>query len=100
MKLQRERDGRKGTPEAEALENIKDAIQEYLAVVDDPLRGQRIREVEVVVAFLALPEIRGIHYLDAVRATDADGKRRVHLKRRRLLPKTDYDLCRLTREAA
>lgn len=38
-----------GTTEAEALENIKDAIREYLAVVDDQLRGQQIREVDVVV---------------------------------------------------
>lgn len=38
-----------GTTEAEALENIKDAIREYLAAVDDQLQGQQIREVEVVV---------------------------------------------------
>jgi predicted RNase H-like HicB family nuclease len=37
-----------GTTEAEALENIRDAIREYLAAVDDQLRGQQIREVEVV----------------------------------------------------
>jgi hypothetical protein len=33
----------------EALENIRDAIREYLAVVDDHLKGQETREVEVVV---------------------------------------------------
>jgi len=38
-----------GATEAEALENVKDAIREYLAVVDDQLRGQQVREVEVVV---------------------------------------------------
>ena len=38
-----------GATEAEALENIKDAIREYLAVVDDQFRGQQIREVDVVV---------------------------------------------------
>ena len=36
-----------GATEAEALENIKDAIREYLAVVEDMLRGKEIREVEV-----------------------------------------------------
>jgi predicted RNase H-like HicB family nuclease len=38
-----------GVTEAEALENIKDAIREYLAVVDEQLRGEEVREVEVVV---------------------------------------------------
>jgi predicted RNase H-like HicB family nuclease len=38
-----------GATEAEALENIKDAIREYLAVVDEQLRGEEVREVEVVV---------------------------------------------------
>ncbi len=36
-----------GATEAEALENIKDAIREYLAVVDERLRGGQIREVEL-----------------------------------------------------
>jgi predicted RNase H-like HicB family nuclease len=36
-----------GTTEAEALENIKRAIEEYLAVVDGELKGATIREVEV-----------------------------------------------------
>ena len=36
-----------GTTEAEALENIKQAIEEYLAVVDGELNGATIREVEV-----------------------------------------------------
>ena len=38
-----------GATEAEALENIKDAIREYLAAIEDRLRGEQIREVEVVV---------------------------------------------------
>ncbi len=38
-----------GSTEAEALENIKDAIREYLSVVDEQLRGEDVREVEVVV---------------------------------------------------
>lgn len=38
-----------GTTETEAIENIKDAIREYLAVVDEQLRGEDVREVEVVV---------------------------------------------------
>lgn len=36
-----------GTTEAEALDNIKDAIREYLAVVDEDLKDADIREVEV-----------------------------------------------------
>ena len=38
-----------GATEAEALENIKDAIREYLAAIEDQLRGEQVREVEVVV---------------------------------------------------
>jgi predicted RNase H-like HicB family nuclease len=38
-----------GATEHEALESIKDAIREYLSVVDDQLRGADVREVEVVV---------------------------------------------------
>jgi len=38
-----------GATEGEALENIKDAIREYLAVVNEQLRGEEVREVEVVV---------------------------------------------------
>jgi predicted RNase H-like HicB family nuclease len=36
-----------GRTEAEALENIKQAIEEYLTVVDAELEGATIREVEV-----------------------------------------------------
>ena len=38
-----------GSSEREAVENIKDAIREYLSVVDDQLRGEDVREIEVVV---------------------------------------------------
>lgn len=38
-----------GATEAEAIEGVKDAIREYLAVVDEQLRGEQVREVEVVV---------------------------------------------------
>jgi predicted RNase H-like HicB family nuclease len=38
-----------GRTEAEALENIKSAIQEYLAVVEDLGRGHIVREVDVMV---------------------------------------------------
>lgn len=38
-----------GTTETEAIENIKDAIREYLSVVDEQLRGEQIREIEVSV---------------------------------------------------
>ncbi|HTP94691.1 MAG TPA: type II toxin-antitoxin system HicB family antitoxin [Burkholderiales bacterium] len=36
-----------GATEAEAIENIRDAIREYLSVVDEQLRGEDIREIEV-----------------------------------------------------
>ena len=38
-----------GATEAEAIENIKDAIRAYLAVVDERLRGEEVREIEVSV---------------------------------------------------
>lgn len=38
-----------GRDEDEALENIKDAIREYLAVVEKQLEGAEIREIEVAV---------------------------------------------------
>jgi len=38
-----------GATEREALENIKDAIREYLSVVEEQLRGGDIREIEVAV---------------------------------------------------
>jgi len=38
-----------GATEQEAIENIKDAIREYLAAVDDQLRGENIRELEISV---------------------------------------------------
>jgi predicted RNase H-like HicB family nuclease len=36
-----------GDTEQEALENIQDAIREYLAARDELLRGATVREVEV-----------------------------------------------------
>ena len=38
-----------GDTDVEAVENIKDAIREYLAVVDEQLRGEEVREIEVAV---------------------------------------------------
>jgi predicted RNase H-like HicB family nuclease len=38
-----------GETEAEAMENIQDAIQEYLAAVADSLQGEDVREIEVAV---------------------------------------------------
>ena len=38
-----------GTNETDAIESIKDAIREYLAVVDEQLRGEQVREIEVAV---------------------------------------------------
>jgi len=36
-----------GATEKEAVENIRDAIREYLAVVEEQLRGEVVREIEV-----------------------------------------------------
>ncbi len=38
-----------GSIEQEALENIKDAIREYLAAIRDALEGEPVREVEVMI---------------------------------------------------
>jgi len=38
-----------GDTEQEALESIRCAIEEYLAVVDEQTRGAEVREVEVTV---------------------------------------------------
>ena len=38
-----------GATEGEALANIRDAIREYLAVVEEQLGGAEIREVDVAV---------------------------------------------------
>jgi predicted RNase H-like HicB family nuclease len=36
-----------GDTEEEALANIRDAIQEYLAALEDRLQGTEVREIEV-----------------------------------------------------
>lgn len=36
-----------GTTEQEAVANIRDAIVEYLSVVEEQLRGEDVREIEV-----------------------------------------------------
>ena len=36
-----------GATEDEALANIKDAIREYLSVVEEQLKGKDVREIEV-----------------------------------------------------
>lgn len=38
-----------GTTEQEDIESIQDAIREYLAAVDDEIKGQDVREIEVAV---------------------------------------------------
>lgn len=38
-----------GATEQEALENIREAIREYLSVVNEQLRGLDVREVDVTV---------------------------------------------------
>ena len=36
-----------GRDEAEAVENIREAIREYLSVVDEQLEGADVREIDV-----------------------------------------------------
>ena len=36
-----------GDTEQEAIENIKDAIQEYLAAISESIQGQDVREIEI-----------------------------------------------------
>ena len=38
-----------GATEQEAIENIRDAIREYLAVASELVRGAEVREVDVAV---------------------------------------------------
>jgi predicted RNase H-like HicB family nuclease len=38
-----------GGTEAEAIDNIRTAIQDYLAVVDEQLRDEDVREIEITV---------------------------------------------------
>jgi predicted RNase H-like HicB family nuclease len=38
-----------GATEQEALENVQNAIRKYVAAVEDEIRGQDVREVEVAV---------------------------------------------------
>jgi len=38
-----------GSTEAEAIENIKDALREYLEVINEQLRGEKVREIEVAI---------------------------------------------------
>lgn len=38
-----------GATDVEAVENIKDAIRDYFAVIEEPLRGEEIREINVAV---------------------------------------------------
>ena len=38
-----------GETEAEALENIRTAIQEYLGAIDEMVHGDNVREVQVTV---------------------------------------------------
>ena len=38
-----------GGTEQEALENIRDAIGAYLSVIEEQLRGEEVREIEVTV---------------------------------------------------
>jgi hypothetical protein len=60
-----------GATEAEALDNISDAIREYLCAVAESLQESNIREVEVSVQ--RVPKLAGVPHLRAVRALDKAG---------------------------
>ena len=62
-----------GATEEEALENIQDAIAEYLGAIDELIKGQDVREVRVAV--LIVPKIPGVNHLAAVRALEKAGFR-------------------------
>lgn len=36
-----------GSTEAEAIENIKDALREYFEIINEQLRNEEVREIEV-----------------------------------------------------
>lgn len=36
-----------GSTEVEAIENIKDALREYLEVINEQLRDEEVREIEI-----------------------------------------------------
>jgi predicted RNase H-like HicB family nuclease len=36
-----------GETEQEAIENVKDAIQEYFAAISESVKGENVREIEV-----------------------------------------------------
>ncbi len=38
-----------GETELEAIENIKDAIKEYLAAIDESIKSSNVREVEIAI---------------------------------------------------
>ena len=38
-----------GSTESDAIENIKDAIRGYLEVINDQLRNEEVREIEMVI---------------------------------------------------
>jgi len=48
-----------GATEQEALENIQDSIQEYLAAVEESLKNDEVRKVEVTVS--AMPRLPGVN---------------------------------------
>jgi predicted RNase H-like HicB family nuclease/predicted RNA binding protein YcfA (HicA-like mRNA interferase family) len=62
-----------GATEEEAIQNIEDAIREYLAARDELLEGAVVREVEV--AWQPVPRIAGVNHQDAVRALQKVGFR-------------------------
>jgi len=60
--------GSQGSTEEEALANIHDAIQEYLAAVDDLTKSAEVREIEV--GSKPVAKIPGVNHPNAVRALE------------------------------
>src|SRR4030095_1289090 len=60
-----------GETEQEAMQNIRDAIEDYLAAVNESVRGSDVREVEVSVE--QMPKIPGVNHLRAVQAFEKAG---------------------------
>ena len=57
-----------GESEQEAIENIQDAITQYLGAIEDLLQNADVREIEVF--SLVMPRIPGVNHLDAVKALE------------------------------
>jgi hypothetical protein len=60
--------GHKDRQNEEALENIREAIPEYLEAVKETFREAEVREIEVSVELM--PKLPGINHLNAVKPAE------------------------------